>query len=513
MRGDGNGVQSPAIRAQGKQVANLVEPGRARAAKANDWYQIVSNGRIENLMPPFANSLSPQDRWDVLAYVWSLGSTAQQMNSGNVLFDEKCVQCHTNPATIKTENVFRMSLAEIALAFVQGDHHKENLKLTDSQRAVLADKVRGLKYKFVDPDQLRDALLKGDGEITWQLVRQSAQNQIGPSISFVNMSVVLHAYDETSEVFSRTLKPDINGLVKFSGLPVKQGYFYEPEVIYNGARFFASPLQITNTQQLTRTFAVYDVANDAAAISISDFHYFVQDVEEGRISIVEVYTFDNKSDKAYIEKPLRSIKISVPPDATNIRFDGPGIGARFIREGNVLIDMDAVLPGNRATSVTMIYDMPYRAKKTIEREMFYPIKQWDLLMPDINLRAVNLVDRGVQQIQSQKVRIYSGNPTTTAPSVLRLDLVGQPRAYTPAGEDTISIIMSVVLLGFALALVYFVIMRGRALRSGKSDLVLKKALVHSIADLDQQFEDGKIDQKAYETQRTAYYSRLRSIWK
>ena len=158
-------------------------------------------------------------------------------------------------------------------------------------------------------------------------------------------SLVLHAYDNAGETLSQTAKVDASGLVSFTNLPTDRGYFYEPEITLNGARLFGRTAQFTNTQKINSTLSVFPVTTDANAISISELHFFVNDMNESTMTLVEFYIFDNNSTSAYISSPGQSLKISLPAEATNLRFDGPGIGERFMRDGNMLIDKDATPPG------------------------------------------------------------------------------------------------------------------------------------------------------------------------
>ena len=62
----------------GSMASNLEVPppplsdiDRTRSAAPIDWYQVVTEGRMERFMPPF-QSLSDAQRWDVVAYALSL---------------------------------------------------------------------------------------------------------------------------------------------------------------------------------------------------------------------------------------------------------------------------------------------------------------------------------------------------------------------------------------------------------------------------------------------------------
>ncbi len=67
----------------GAMTANLTsappklgDPQIARDARPAAWYDVVTNGRMDRLMPAFA-SLSDAERWDAVAYALTLGTTAE----------------------------------------------------------------------------------------------------------------------------------------------------------------------------------------------------------------------------------------------------------------------------------------------------------------------------------------------------------------------------------------------------------------------------------------------------
>jgi mono/diheme cytochrome c family protein len=79
--GDGQGPQAAALP---NPPAALSDFAVAQRAVPEEWYAIVTEGRIESFMPGFA-SLDDDQRWDVVGYALSLGLPAQQVDA-DVLF-------------------------------------------------------------------------------------------------------------------------------------------------------------------------------------------------------------------------------------------------------------------------------------------------------------------------------------------------------------------------------------------------------------------------------------------
>jgi mono/diheme cytochrome c family protein len=74
-------------------VSAIGDPALARQRTPSDWFKIVTEGNLERFMPPFA-SLSDPQRWDVVAYVYTLSMDSNVLKNGEVLYQENCSRCH-----------------------------------------------------------------------------------------------------------------------------------------------------------------------------------------------------------------------------------------------------------------------------------------------------------------------------------------------------------------------------------------------------------------------------------
>jgi mono/diheme cytochrome c family protein len=79
-------------------------------AVPTDWYTVVSQGNPSRGMPAYSG-LPESDRWDVVAYMYTLSTSADQIQTGAALFAENCAQCHgaagnANPAADFTDPAF-----------------------------------------------------------------------------------------------------------------------------------------------------------------------------------------------------------------------------------------------------------------------------------------------------------------------------------------------------------------------------------------------------------------------
>jgi mono/diheme cytochrome c family protein len=520
--GQGDGLQAAQVRAQGGQVAKLVSSSLAQGATPAEWFDVVSNGRVDKLMPGFAQTLTPQERWDALSTIWAMAVTTPALPALQRTYAAACLACHgpagkgagrDGPSLADPQWLARNSLADMTAAMISGTVHSQ-VSLDEQQRLGLAAYVRSFGYRYFDPVASIRSAYSGAG-----VVRIQALNGTPNGAPVAGLPVALHTYNATGEVFSRTATIDQQGSVTFAALPQDSTLYYQAELIYSGARFFSAPLQFSTTQQISDTLPVYEVTNDPGVISVSAFHFFVQDIGEGFINVVEFYSFQNVSDHAYsnrlsTDSQRRSLQLSLPADASDVTFDGPGLGNRFFQEGLTIYDSDAVPPGDQATTVVMMYNLPYHASREISRPMAYPVVKWDVLLPDNLLRISDMRDNGLQAFHTGSIRTYVPEKNGLAKGeTLSFHLVGQPRTLTVAGGDNGTLLMSILLLAAAmLAAIVLVVKLRRSRTVEYAPGNERKTLLLQIADLDNRFSAGNIGEVDYRSTRFRLKKTLLEIW-
>ncbi len=526
--GEGDGPSAEQIKAQGRMVPSLVAPARIRAVRPSEWHDVITNGRIQNLMPPFRGSLNAQERWDVQAYLWALGTNPQQVEAGQRIYKAQCATCHGDRGETSAGQMGRAlndpfflaerSLLDISSLMLRGAPHA-GIALSEAERFQVADFVRSLGYRYADPVAIRMAELAGNGTLSLRAINRTPGGE-----TIANLPVTLRAYDTNGEVLLRTAALDAEGFVTFSSLPTRADYFYQAELDYKGGRFYAPPVQfpITGSQVISNFLPVFETTTDPSAISISEMHVFVQNIMPGTVTIVEFYWFDNAGDRAYIGKPgldgrRHTLKLSAPKEAQNLRFDGLGLGQRFFREGDLIYDTDAVVPGQRAAQVTMLYELSYRDGRLIEREVFYPTQRADVIVPELSgpgtpftVTGALLVNEGVQPLTSGSVAVFANSRPLAAGESLRFELRGNPLARPPAGSDGAAIGAGLVALGLTIGLAYLVFSRTQA--AGRKPPQQRRQLLRQIAALDDSFALGEIDVERYRQQRAALKAALLDLW-
>ena len=91
--GDTGMGDGPKASALPNPVAAIGSAQLARAAKPMTWYDVVTNGRVDKFMPPFA-SLTDRQKWNVLAYVYTLSMPSAVLTQGQAVYTDQCASCH-----------------------------------------------------------------------------------------------------------------------------------------------------------------------------------------------------------------------------------------------------------------------------------------------------------------------------------------------------------------------------------------------------------------------------------
>ncbi len=123
------------------------------------FYAAVTEGRGE--MPSFRDTLTSDERWDVVFYVWRFSTSAESLALGKSLFDTNCAACHGTDGTGKvlgaadfTDLRLVDSLAprDFYLTVTQGKGSMPAWqgRLSQSERWAVIDYLRTFSY---DPGQ------------------------------------------------------------------------------------------------------------------------------------------------------------------------------------------------------------------------------------------------------------------------------------------------------------------------------------------------------------------------
>jgi len=479
--GQADGVMSEQLAAQGATVPALGTAQSAEGATPASWFLTVTLGNMEKLMPPF-NSLSDQERWDVVAYALSLSTTPEQISKGEKLFDKNCANCPTDfftdqgkmaalstndlvsmlaeggeglPAlgeTLSQDELVAVSAYLRTLTFGALSLASESASATatavPAQTETSSNEAAGtetpsaegtpLEAEQVEATPEATVVLAGFGSASGVLLNGSGGET--PSGATVTLHGFDHSTDPNStpqEVVTQTVKTDESGAFLFEDVDFPEGRIFLAEANYQGITF-QSDLAVSEagmTELTIPDITVYDSTTDSGGLVVEQLHVSFDMAVEGGVQVFELFTISNLSDKAYV----------FATDGTSLPFmplpeGASNVGLELSQDSAPLLGTEsgdlAIPPSEDFYSIVAFFSMPYDKELELSQPLALPVSSALVIVPEgIKVKSDQLTDDGIQQTQQGfNVQMYSGN-SLSAGSPLEMTLSGKVKSAAASGVD------------------------------------------------------------------------------
>jgi mono/diheme cytochrome c family protein len=547
-------------------VAPLGLPEVARQASPERWYQIVSEGNLDRFMPPF-RSLTVNQRWDVIAYAYSLSAPASLLEEGAALYTENCAACHgpqgggdgtaagaARVALARPQFLAQQSSTDLfaVITHGQGEMPAFEAELDESQRWAVSDYVRS--WTFTAP-ALPQAQQPGsavpttaasdttsaagttpgetdttppaslEGRVYGQVVNGSG-GELDPG-----MIVTLHGFDRMDMAFTITTTVETDGAYEFSEIEMPSGRLFLATTEFQGATY-TSDILVAEQQggELELPIAVYPTTSDASVLSIDRLHLFFEFLDEDTLRVIELFVVSNLSQQTLVApapgEPV--VTFTLPEGATNLEFQEGSLGDRYIATADGFGDTMPIRPGMSTYQVLLAFELPFSRKLEIVQPMQINTNAVVILVPDgiIQVEGANLVDAGARPIDDQVFRTFNGSSVRAGES-LRLTISGSTGwAAGPLLNLGDSSSLLIGLSAFGLALVgagAFLYLRSRSQVDEDEDEEDEdveapddlsddpELLMDAILALDDQYQSGELPDEAYRQRRAELKERLRQL--
>jgi len=509
-----------------------------------DYYEIITNGNLENLMPPWREALTPQERWDVAMYVYTLHYTAAQLAQGEAIFAAECARCHgeqgrgNGPDIVTTgREAYDMSdpvntvnsgdapwyisveegLGEIMPAY--GD------TLTEDEMWSVVAYTRSLSLIGLAAAQQADISTLAQSAATPapdESVVISGQIINGTIDGTVPESLEVTLVYGTPEDVSQQTTTATNGQYRFEDIPVRQGasYFVQTtyrDVIYTSPILISTDLRRENTLPLT----LFDQTEDVAVIRVAGVETVIDTLTVENVGtglfFSQRITFENTSDRAYILRPPNnperrvSLLVQVPDDA--LILNEPGRRYIIAQEQFSIIDTAPVLPGLH--TIDLQFFMNYEDSLLVQQPFNNPVDglfSVRVVPPGISLSAEELPRAEDVEMAGFTLKVYQGEIDRAARSTISYALTGnlvdQPQLVGP----------EVLIIGAIIIILVIVVLLLIARRRGDDAPIDGPAgnreidqLVQEIAQLDYAHDQGQINHDVYQRQRAELKARLAQL--
>lgn len=543
----------------GFQAGNLPAPppaigssDLARAARPSDWFAIVTEGRIDKLMPGFGESLSDRQRWDVVAYVFSLSVDPGDIALGEDLYAQKCASCHGEqgegngqdvPDWTQQERLAILSDNEIEAVLAQGKNAMPAFanELSEAERFALAAYIRSLTYagagmqgaQAVEPTAPSPEATPGEGANPDAVltpgaprtltVQGSIQHASGGNI-VAELPVKLLGFEGMTQVMESGVTSGADGSFAFADVEVKTGMVFIVQVEQAGYTFNSDiihPADITG-DRIDVPITVYDTTTDLNGVVIDRLHVFFDFSVPGKVQVVELFILSNPTNQVIVpasaSQPVLGFKL--PDGFTNLQFDAGSLGDRFISTPDGFGDLAPIPPNPEQHQILFSYDLPYERRLGVELALPLDVNAVVVMLPPggVELRSDQLMAAGSRDVQGMTFQLFTGSGLSGGDSI-KVELSGRSASSGPSATSNITgLLIGLGVFGVVLVGAGVWLIRQRKLQEEDTGEVEddaapedEESLLDAILALDDLYQAGKLPEEAYTQRRSELKERLRKL--
>lgn len=545
-------------------VPPLGDPALARLAVPSDWYNMVTNGNLERFMPPF-RSLSASERWDVIAYAYSLSMPAEMLAQGEQLYVENCAACHgesgqgdgPQSATLAdspvdfTDQAFMGARSQAhlydAITLGSGGMHAFT-EFNDDQVWALTAFLRSLTFAETVNADVSTMVQTPDvteevPELPLEETGTSPETNLTAAgtvrVDIVhgeggelpeNLEVVLRAFDGMTEVFSNSLSLPADGVVVFENVELPAQRVVFATITYDSALYGSDIAQVTaGTEVVNLQIVYYEPTTDTSLLSADRLHVFFDFLPGDMLQVYMLYIFTNDSSQVVVpDGDQPTLTFALPQGATDLRVqESMQLVYVEVPEG---FGVTSIYPSSEPYQVMYSFSYPYqRDKAEIELPIAMDTSASILMVPEegVRIRSEQLQESGVRDMQGVTYSTFNSGRLQAGESLL-FSISGQPKGgtdlITAGGEEGhLGLVIGLGVFGLALIGVGIYLWRRNQLVTPDYDeleddplesLELSSdpgILMDEIIALDDLYQAGELEDEQYRQRREALKARLEDV--
>jgi mono/diheme cytochrome c family protein len=551
---------------QGKElpvsVAALGLPELAEKSTPARWHVVVTQGNIDRFMPPFL-SLSEQERWDVVAYAFTLHTTDDQVETGKSLFEETCADCadvFTNQrmmASLSPNDLVRMmregagNIPAFGSGFSEEEAYAVAAYLRTLTFAPLSDPVAVSAPETPAPavpeapsaaetpeaeEQAGDESEAETGEeesaeeveaveepevASAGRVSGFVENRTGKDLP-ANLVIILHGFDHgvnpaagPQEIVTLEANVNRDGSYAFDDIELLERQIYVTELELDGLTYRSEFAVVAAgvTELSIPDIIVHAVTEDFSGLKIDSLQIFFDLASEDTTQVFAVYTITNDGDTTVLVKmgdgqtvPF----IAFPEGASGLGYEATQDSAPFAPTA----DGFAMPPSPRTYGLIAFSSLPKTREISIKQPALLDVGEVYLFLPEgVSASGAALTDGGIQTIQNNNFQIYTADGFNRG-ETLEFTLSGKPvqTAVNPNPLQNQTLLIGIGALGVALVLAgVWMYMRERKDEDDLEDeedgddtedeFDDSEAVMDAIIALDELHRAGKISDEAYKLRR------------
>jgi hypothetical protein len=315
-------------------------------------------------------------------------------------------------------------------------------------------------------------------------------------------------------VLAQAATVDGRGTFRFDGVAPAAGATYAVVVDYGGARYWADVTGLDGGSPPPVALKIYEPTTSDSALRITSSNWIFTgfDPQNQQVTVLETMTIANRGDRTYVgdhrgdpgsDAPgvlPRTIPLPLPTGASDFT---PAMGvdaSAVLPVSGGYVDSEPVVPGELQVAYT--YRIAYAdGGVEIRKSLPYATDELHFLVPNqgLELRSDHLASAGTLDVQGQQF-VVLGAQSVPANTDVTVDVLGLPN---PPASRLGSDAMRAIGVGLVVPLLVAGLVLGLRARKPRRREVAgdRRALLASIAHLDDRYAAGKLDAERYQAER------------
>ena len=377
------------------------------------------------------------------------------------------------------------------------------------------------------------------GSITGKII-----NQNDPAKEVGELEVMLHILDQDqNELGMLHGQSTADGNFTITEVPFQVGLGYTAAVVFEETTYY-SPM-IWAEEGITEAnleVPVYESTPDLAAVRVEQMHVLFDFAQDG-MEVKELFALSNLGERTVRagqnipgnSEVKASVLFPLPENADFINFE-PQDNTRFIKYAGGFADLAPIQPGEMVNMIVAGYLLPYTDPQTFTFQTSLPVQSVNFVLPHTSGMTISAEGLGEpEKVEGQDGQIYDLYPLEAIPAgtSLVLTFTGEPNiptngtvvpAEATSSPDKLPITIGLGILGVALATggVYGWVRSTKSSVDGldeeeevgesseEEDSPGFDALLAQIARLDEQYEQGGLDEKEYRSRRESLMAQAKT---
>ena len=338
------------------------------------------------------------------------------------------------------------------------------------------------------------------------------------------LPITVHVFQDRTKVGERTAQTDERGAFSVEGLATGPAYVYFPVADYGGVGYFPErPIALDDAPQKRVEIRVFEPTSSEDVIEVERANLLLLRVTPTELMVMEMGAVLNRSDRAYVgdgppDVRPPTLRFSLPRGADQVTPQAGLSRGELLPTPDGFLSTEPVIPGRHELAFS--YQVPIEdSTLDLVKRHEYPTAAFNLYVPDtgISVLSPQLTFQGTSELGGQRYQLYTAQALPPGAQVTAR-LSGLPAVGGPRPEQLGLIVLgaSAIVLGGAGVLA---VRRRRKSADGAetphepaSDGPAERLrLVRALAELDERFSAGEIDEEWYRAERSRGKERLLAV--